>query len=81
MKIIRKNELCYACKTCELACSYHHTKTFWPAKSSITVSRNPQDGSIKWHVDLTCDKCNNEKEPLCVRWCIYGALQVKKEDR
>jgi len=79
MKIIRNSNLCFACKTCQLACSFHHTKTFWPERSNITVSRNPQDGTIKWHMNVACDKCINEKEPLCVKYCIYGALQVAKE--
>ena len=79
MKIIRNSNLCYACKTCQLACSFHHTKTFWPERSSITVSRNPQDGTIKWRMNATCDKCIGEEEPLCVKYCIYGALKVVKE--
>ena len=79
MKIIRNNNLCYACKTCQLACSYHHTKTFWPERSSITVSRNPQDGTVKWRMNATCDKCVDEEEPLCAKYCMYGALQVVKE--
>jgi len=76
MKIIRNNNLCYACKTCQLACSFHHTKSFWPERSSIIVSRNPQDGTIKWRIKSTCDKCIDEEEPLCVKYCIYGALQI-----
>jgi len=68
MKIIRNSNLCYACKTCQLACSFHHTKTFWPERSSITVSRNPQDGTIK------------EKETLCVKYCMYGALQISNKN-
>ncbi|MBU4228340.1 hypothetical protein KJ830_07530 [bacterium] len=81
MKIIRNNNLCYACKPCQLACSFHHTKTFWPYRSSIIVSRNPQNGTIKWRTNTSCDQCNNEKEPLCVKYCIYGALLVEKEVR
>jgi len=79
MKIIRNSDLCYACKTCQLACSFHHTKTFWPERSSIIISRNPQDGTIKWRMNATCDKCVDEEESLCVKYCIYGALQVVKE--
>jgi len=30
-------------------------------------------------MDATCNKCINEKEPLCVKYCIYGALQLAKE--
>jgi Fe-S-cluster-containing hydrogenase component 2 len=76
MKIIRNNHLCYACKTCQLACSFHHTKAFWPDQSSIAVFRNPQDGTIKWRIKSTCDKCIDEEEPLCVKYCMYGALQI-----
>jgi len=80
MKIIRNSNLCYACKTCQLACSFHHTKTFWPERSSITVSRNPQDGTIKWRINATCDQCINEKETLCVKYCMYGALQISNKN-
>ena len=76
MKIVRNGNLCYACKTCQLACSFHHTKTFWLERSSITVSRNPQDGTIKWRMDATCDKCIGEEGLLCVKYCMYGALQI-----
>jgi len=83
MKIIRDPDLCYACKTCQLVCSFHHTKAFWPDQSSISVYRNPLDGTIKWRMNATCDKCMGEEEPLCVKYCIYGALQIlnKKLDR
>ena len=80
MEIIRNSNLCYACKTCQLSCSFHHTKTFWPERSSITVSRNPQDGTIKWRIDATCDKCIDEEEPLCVKYCMYGALQISNKN-
>jgi len=80
MRIIRNSELCSGCQTCQLACSFHHTKTFWPERSSIAVSRNPQDGTIKWRIKPTCDKCVGEDEPLCVKYCMYGALQVLNEN-
>jgi Fe-S-cluster-containing hydrogenase component 2 len=80
MKIIRNSNLCYACKTCQLACSFHHTKAFWPDQSSIAVSRNPQNGTIKWRIKSTCDKCIDKEEPLCVKYCIYGALQISNKN-
>ena len=79
MKIIRNSKLCYACKICQLACSFHHTKSFWPDRSSINVSRDPQRGTIKWSIKSTCDKCANEKEPLCIKYCTYGALQIENK--
>ncbi len=74
MKIIRNTNLCYACKTCQLVCSFHHTKTFWPDQSSIWVSRDPQNGMIEWDIKTTCDGCL-----LCVGYCIYGAIRAVKE--
>ncbi|MBU2646520.1 hypothetical protein KKI24_17560 [bacterium] len=65
---------CYSCKSCQLICSFHHTGAFWPAKSSIDVYRNQQNGYVKWSVDNTCDDCVNEIETLCVKNCVYGAL-------
>lgn len=78
MKIIRNSNLCYSCKACQLACSFHHTHSFWPEKSSIRVSRNPMNGKITWFIDSTCDQCKEDKEPLCVKFCSYNALQMSK---
>lgn len=77
MNIIYDHSKCYACGACQLACSYHHTGTFWPEKSSIKVSRNPQNGKIFWHVNSTCDGCRNEEVPLCVKFCIYEAIKLR----
>jgi Fe-S-cluster-containing hydrogenase component 2 len=81
MKITMDISLCYACKTCQLICSYHHTKVFWPEKSSIKVSRNPQNGIINWCIDSTCDGCENEDEPLCVKYCVYEAIRSVKRKK
>jgi len=78
MKITIDSNLCYSCKTCQLVCSFHQTKAFWPEQSSITVSRNPQNGVIKWCIDSTCDGCMNETVPLCIKYCVYGAISVVK---
>ncbi|HOF03548.1 MAG TPA: 4Fe-4S ferredoxin [Atribacterota bacterium] len=79
MRIKRNERLCYYCKSCQLACSFHHTGTFWPDKSSISVYRNPVNGETEWRIDSTCDQCSSEKTPLCVKYCTYGALEVADE--
>jgi Fe-S-cluster-containing hydrogenase component 2 len=66
---------CYGCKICQLVCSLHHTGSFWPERSSIQVSRNPQTGVVKWSIDKTCDLCGREGEPFCLRYCSYEALK------
>jgi Fe-S-cluster-containing hydrogenase component 2 len=66
--------LCYGCRTCQLVCSLHHTGSFWPARSSIQTSRQPQHGTVRWSVDDSCDRCISEPAPLCVKYCSYDAL-------
>lgn len=74
-RIARNASLCYGCKICQLACSFHHTGSFWPERSSIQVFRNPQTGIVHWSVDKTCDQCGREGQPLCVSYCSYEALR------
>ncbi len=84
-RIVRRADRCYGCKTCQLVCSLHHTGSFWPERSSIQVSRNPQTGVVRWTIDETCDRCAREGKPLCVEYCSYQALQESpnqdQEDR
>jgi Fe-S-cluster-containing hydrogenase component 2 len=78
MKIIRDTEACYGCRTCELVCSFHHKGVFSLGGGSITVKRDNNTGEIKWTIDSTCDSCDGEDQPLCVKYCVYGALGVVK---
>jgi Fe-S-cluster-containing hydrogenase component 2 len=81
-RIGRNAALCYGCKICQLVCSFHHTGSFWPERSSIQVFRNPQTGIVRWSIDKTCDQCGCEEQPLCVRFCSYEALKnVADENR
>lgn len=81
MRLSYDPERCYACKRCQLICSYHHTGAFWPEKSSIEVYRNQQNGYIRWSLNNTCDGCENEKTVLCVKHCVYGALTIGEGSR
>ena len=73
--------LCYGCKICQLVCSFHHTGSFWPERSSIQVFRNPQTGIVRWTVDKTCDQCGREEKPLCVKHCSYEALRKAEDEK
>jgi len=67
---------CGACRTCEIACSFHHTGEFKPSVSSIKIAErkdgqgctiqllNEDDGSRK-----ACDACQGLEEPLCIQYC------------
>ena len=76
---------CTGCKACEFACSYHHRKVFNPKLASlhIRLTERGETISIILFKDLTeaekrkripCDRCTGEPEPLCVTYCIFGAI-------
>jgi len=67
---------CVACRTCMLACSYHHHRLFNLGLSSINLDKDTVNGEIIFSIKSTCDHCGNEKEPLCVKYCIYKALSM-----
>lgn len=75
MRILTNVKACYACRMCELACSFHHEGVFRPESSSIKVFRDNQNGEIRVSIDSTCDFCKGEARPLCVKYCVYGALK------
>jgi Fe-S-cluster-containing hydrogenase component 2 len=72
------SEVCNACRMCELACSFHHQRVFAPHESSVKVSADFKEGKIQLSIDGTCDLCPGEPQPLCVQYCLTGAL--KKEE-
>ena len=77
VKLVVNINSCYACRTCELACSFHHSKTFSPEISSIKVTTNVFEGRICANIDSSCDLCADEKVPMCIMLCPYGAIKEK----
>ena len=80
MEIIRQSKACRGCRVCEIFCSYHYRKVFSPQGGAIKVTKDNRTGEICWYKDATCDLCKNEDQPLCVRFCSYGALRVINRD-
>jgi Fe-S-cluster-containing hydrogenase component 2 len=67
---------CGGCRTCELACSFHHTQEFSPSASSLKVL--DKDGGPGYRVWLSagdggrspaCDGCEGLDVPLCMEYC------------
>ena len=65
---------CTGCRSCELACSYHHQKIFAPSISSIRVKRSEKDGefgiiiyreSAEGHLACNCP----ENDESCLNYC------------
>jgi len=66
-------EKCSGCLSCQLACSFTHTKSFNLARSRIIINFI---GDIERKISFTedCIRCGT-----CVRYCNYGALEAVKE--
>lgn len=68
---------CGGCMTCEIACSYKHTKGFNHLLSSIEIVELEDKPGYKVRITeagartrIPCDGCLDEQgEPLCVRYC------------
>ncbi|WP_455368775.1 4Fe-4S binding protein [[Eubacterium] cellulosolvens] len=75
-RIIIDPEKCTVCRSCELACSYHFKKEFNPKKSQIRILFDTKSAVLRINQKEGCDLCKNEKSPLCVKYCVRGALQA-----
>jgi len=67
---------CGGCRTCELACSYHHQTIFNPSISSIIIHDKPfGEGYFVELVGksngtrIACDGCDKVEVPLCMEYC------------
>ena len=75
-KVTFDTQECGGCRTCEIACSYHHRKVFSPSLSSIEVTDKPEKlgFAVSFYTadtngHLACDRCESEDEPLCLKYC------------
>lgn len=67
---------CGGCRTCEIACSYHHAGIFQPSISSIQIVDKQSIGGYEvWLAEkdygerAACDGCKDLKTPVCVEYC------------
>ncbi len=69
-------DTCGGCRTCEIACSFHHSGEFNPSISSIKIL--DRSGGAGYDVLLleedsnegkACDGCQDLEEPLCMEYC------------
>jgi Fe-S-cluster-containing hydrogenase component 2 len=67
---------CGGCRTCEMACSFHHRQVFSPAISSIKIlDKTNEPGFFVLIFEendgdkIGCDGCEGLDMPLCVEYC------------
>ena len=76
---------CTGCRTCEMACSFHHSGVFQPSISSIEITGSPKEGFRILFYETThdghraCDGCPGLENPLCVAYCPLVAREELKE--
>jgi Fe-S-cluster-containing hydrogenase component 2 len=75
-KMILETQSCTGCRTCEIACSFHHQGSFKPGVSSIEIVDRWEELGFAvsfYHKDRgghrSCDGCRGLDEPICVKYC------------
>ena len=86
--MIFNTQACAGCRSCEMACSYHHIKAFQPHISSIKILDGPKN-NFGFLLSLAiqdedgrsaCDNCKGEVDgPLCVKYCSPLMTEELKE--
>ena len=76
---------CAGCRTCEMACSFHHSGVFQPSISSIEITGSPKDGfkillySTTHGGHRACDGCSEMENPMCVAFCpLVGRKELRE---
>jgi len=67
---------CGGCRTCEMACSFHHTGEYNPSVSSIKILEKDSGAGFlvllledKGTDGFACDRCQGLDTPLCLQVC------------
>jgi len=68
--------LCTACRSCEIACAFHHTSAFAPSESSLRILRDMNTCEVTIELYRSCDGCLEETGgPLCIEFCARDVLR------
>lgn len=67
---------CGGCRTCEIACSFHHTGEYNPSLSSIRILEKEDEAGFRVLLieedgtdGFACDGCLGLDRPLCLEVC------------
>jgi Fe-S-cluster-containing dehydrogenase component len=71
--------LCTTCRACEVACHFHHTRTFGAAASSVEIRYDADTAAVEILLYPTCDGCIDESSPFCARFCAPGAIRAGQQ--
>ena len=83
---------CGGCRTCELACSFHHKQTFMPSLSSLKVLDKVEGPGYRVSLvaekhgeRMACDGCKGLDVPLCLEYCKeiddLGKILIRFEEK
>lgn len=78
---VKRLEQCTDCRSCILACSFHHLRVFAPTRASLSVTRDEATNEISLNVfskphgtHMACDDCSGEQGKLCTLFCPREVL-------
>ncbi len=86
---VRKPEACVGCLICEMACSFHHTRTFSRSRSSITVNKDISLAKKGAQIAISykkgddspvCDLCEEEDSQLCIKFCPQSIFKRERRN-
>ena len=82
-KVTFATQTCGGCRSCELACSFHHARIFQHGLSSIVIT-NTRKPMITFYREsaeghLACDRCQGLSVPLCFEFCPSGGREELEE--
>jgi Fe-S-cluster-containing hydrogenase component 2 len=67
-------ELCTACRSCEIACSFARLGEYRPSAAGLAVQLDRLTGAVDLSFTGDCADCLDEPNPPCVAFCPPGAL-------
>ena len=84
MVVVSAPTACTRCLICEMACSFHHIGEFSRCSSSIKIDTSLSEIERVPRITIsfetggtnpTCDLCEREEIPFCVRFCPEKVLK------
>ncbi len=82
-------ENCRGCRRCEVACSWHDPGPLNPRLAGIQIMKLDEGGCDYPVINMEClerfcgkrhPRNKTKQEPACVSACLFGCLQMNRED-
>ena len=76
VKIETHPDKCVGCRLCQMRCSFQYLNNFSISNAHIVIEWNEKDCYFEIEFRDKCTMCG-----LCTAYCVYGALEIRKEGK